>query len=255
MKDWCSKWIMSIRRNKQRKYRYNAPQHIRTKLVSAPLSKELKEKIKKRRLPLRTKDYVKVMRGSFKGISGEISEIDFKNYKIHINGVQKKKVDGSEVRIAIDPSNVMITSLYLEDDKRLKRIKLSQKIKEAIKTKRPESEKEVKEEEEGKTGKEEDKEKVKEEKEREEAESKKEYKEEEEKIEERKEVKESETEVKEIESAKKGEDKHKEKKATKEGKKDETKIVRDGEERKNNKESKKNGNKVKTKKTSKEVEK
>ncbi len=72
-------WIGSKQPRKQRKYRANAPIHLRHKLVSANLSKELRAKHGRRSFPLRTGDSVKIMRGEFKGKTGKIESINLKN--------------------------------------------------------------------------------------------------------------------------------------------------------------------------------
>jgi len=119
-KEWSREWVRSIQPRKQRKYRYNAPLHIRHKLVSAHLSLELRKKYGKRSIPLRKGDEVKIMRGEFKGLKGIIERVDLKKLKVYIDTLKTKKSDGSEVLRAIDPSNLMITSLNLDDKMRLK---------------------------------------------------------------------------------------------------------------------------------------
>ncbi|MCD6381372.1 MAG: 50S ribosomal protein L24, partial [Candidatus Aenigmarchaeota archaeon] len=66
-KKFSKKWVSSKEPRKQRKYRYNAPLHIRQKLVSAHLTKELRNELGIRSLPVRKNDRVKIMRGKFKG--------------------------------------------------------------------------------------------------------------------------------------------------------------------------------------------
>jgi large subunit ribosomal protein L24 len=117
-KDWSPKWVGSSQPRKQRKYRYNAPLHIRRKFVSAHLSRELRERYGKRSVPLRKGDEVVVMKGGFRGFTGNIDRIDMSESKVFIDGVKRKKVDGSEIPVPIDPSNVMITKLTLEDKMR-----------------------------------------------------------------------------------------------------------------------------------------
>ncbi len=107
---------------KQRKAYYNAPLHLRQKLVTAPLSRELREKYGVRNLPVRKGDRVRVMRGDFKGHEGEVVEVDLKRYRIHVDGVTIKKADGTPVFRPIHPSNVMIVSLKLDDKWRKKLI-------------------------------------------------------------------------------------------------------------------------------------
>ncbi len=119
MKSIFSKaWIGSKQPRKQRKYRYNAPEHIKKKFVSANLSKELREKHGKRNFPLVKGDKVKVTRGQFKGKEGEVEKVDMKNVKIIVQGIENIKKDGTKVNYPIDPSNLMITDLKLDDKKR-----------------------------------------------------------------------------------------------------------------------------------------
>jgi len=88
-------------------------------MIVSRLSKELQEKYKRRNVPVRKGDIVKVMRGDFKGMSGEVIKVDLKKYKIYVDGITLKKADGTEVPRALDASNVMITELNLKDKLRL----------------------------------------------------------------------------------------------------------------------------------------
>ncbi len=116
--EWSRSWISSKQPRKQRKYRYNAPAHLRHKFLSAHLSKELRERFGLRSIPIRKGDDVQIMRGSFKGQKGLIEEVDSKKLKVYVAGIKVKKVDGSEVLKALDPSNLKIVSLKLDDKKR-----------------------------------------------------------------------------------------------------------------------------------------
>lgn len=112
----------SIQPRKQRKYRYDAPLHIRKKFVHAHLTKELRDKYKIRNIQLRKEDRVKILRGQFKGKSGVVDKIDLKRGKAVITGIEITKKDGSKVPYAITVSNLIITELKLEDKKRNKSI-------------------------------------------------------------------------------------------------------------------------------------
>ncbi len=105
---------------KQRKAYFNAPLHARQKLVTAPLSRELREKYGVRRLPVRKGDKVKIMRGDFSGHVGEVVRVDLKRVAIYVDGVTIKKADGTPVFRPIHPSNVMIVELKLDDEWRRK---------------------------------------------------------------------------------------------------------------------------------------
>ena len=114
---------------KQRKALYQAPLHKRQKLVSAHLSKELREKLGKRSLPVRKGDEVKIMRGEFKGRTGKVIKVDLKKLRIYIDGITRKKSTGEEVHVPIHPSNVMIINADLSDKMRVKIIERAKTAK------------------------------------------------------------------------------------------------------------------------------
>lgn len=105
------KWKSSRQPRKQRKYSANAPLHLRKKLVSVNLSKDLRAKYGKRNMPLKKGDTVKIMRGKFKGKEGKALEINLKNSKIAVEGIQVKKRDGSKVNVKLQASNLQIKEL------------------------------------------------------------------------------------------------------------------------------------------------
>ena len=119
-KAFSRSWLRSKQARKQRKYRYNAPLHRRQKLVSAHLDKKLREEHKKRSLPLRKGDEIIVMRGEFRGKKGSVSRVDLKKLKIFMEELKRKKVSGQEVNVPIDPSNVKIVKLNMDDKMRKK---------------------------------------------------------------------------------------------------------------------------------------
>jgi len=111
-------WKRSIQPRKQRKYRANLPNHLKQKLMRAPLSKELRKKYNKRSLTLRVGDTIKVVTGQFKGIMGKIDIIDYNKNKIKLTGAELVKSNGQLVKYPIDPSNVTIITPDLSDKKR-----------------------------------------------------------------------------------------------------------------------------------------
>jgi large subunit ribosomal protein L24 len=120
--DFSQAWRSSSRPGKQRKWRVFAPIHARHALISAHLSKDLRTKHGRRSFPLRKGDEIKVMIGKFKGKSGKISEINNYKLKVFVDGMQNTKKDGTKYSVPLDPSNLMITSLILEDKKRVQAI-------------------------------------------------------------------------------------------------------------------------------------
>ena len=111
---------MSKQPRKQRKALYNAPAHARGKHLSAALSKDLREKLGKRSLPIRTGDKVSVVRGDFKGHEGEVLSVDYNSYKVTVEEVTLSKPDGTATFLPVDPSNLVIIDANLKDDRRIK---------------------------------------------------------------------------------------------------------------------------------------
>lgn len=107
--------MRSKQAKKQRRYRANAPLHTRQKFMHARLTEDLREKYGKKSVQVAKGDTVRVMRGDNKGHEGVVQSADLKRGKITVEGVVVAKADMSEVPQPIDPSNVMITKLNLED--------------------------------------------------------------------------------------------------------------------------------------------
>jgi large subunit ribosomal protein L24 len=103
---------------KNRKRRFNAPNHVRRKFLSAPLSPSLKIEYGARSMPVRRDDTVTITKGDRKLTEGKVLRVDSERSKIYIEGVTRNRMDGSMVQIPIRPENVMITRLELGDDKR-----------------------------------------------------------------------------------------------------------------------------------------
>lgn len=140
---FSTSWKSSKQPRKQRKYIANAPLHIRKKFVSVNLSKELRKKYGKRNIPVRKGDVVRIMKGNFKKKQGKVTEVFIKISKVVVEGIQVKKQDGSKANIRLQPSNLQIIELNLEDRKRKKKFG-EEKPKENIEIKKTE-EKKIKE--------------------------------------------------------------------------------------------------------------
>ncbi len=100
---------------KQRKRLFNAPAHLRHKLMAAPLSNELAASRGAKTLPVRKGDTVRIQRGDNKGFEGKVSRVDTKIYRIFIEGFTREKVDGTNIFLPIHPSKVQIRTLNLDD--------------------------------------------------------------------------------------------------------------------------------------------
>jgi len=100
---------------KQRTMLYQAPAHIRHKLLAAHLSPELRASHGTKSFPVRTGDTVRVVRGDHKGVEGKISSVDLTKYRIYVEGLTREKVDGTTINVPIHPSKVIVTRLNLDD--------------------------------------------------------------------------------------------------------------------------------------------
>jgi len=135
MKHFSKHWISSKKSKKQRKYRANAPKHIKRRLIASNLSKYLRKTYKKRSLVLIKKDMVRVMRGKFKKKTGKIIGVNTKSGKVFIENIQKTKKDGTKINVSFEPSNLQITELNLEKKKRLKKPETKENIKQTSNSK------------------------------------------------------------------------------------------------------------------------
>merc|ERR1711981_215276 len=109
---------VSSSRRKSRKAHFTAPSSVRRKIMSAHLNKELIQKYHVKSMPIRKDDEVIVVRGINRGREGKVIQVYRKKYVIHIERVIREKSNGSTVNVGIHPSNVMITKLKLDKDRR-----------------------------------------------------------------------------------------------------------------------------------------
>ena len=108
---------VSSSRRKQRKAHFSAPSHLRQKLMSAHLSKDLKKKHNVRAMPIRRDDEVTVVRGPLKGNKGKVTQVYRLRWCIYIEKLTKQKLNGQPINIPIHPSNVVITKLKIDKDR------------------------------------------------------------------------------------------------------------------------------------------
>jgi large subunit ribosomal protein L24 len=133
-------WQASKQPRKQRKFRANAPLNIKKKFISVNLSKELRKKYEMRNVVVRRGDVVKIMRGKFKGQKGKVTIVRTKQSRVAIENIQVKKLDGSKVNVFMQPSNLQILELNLEDKKRMAKMNKDKKTEEKGKKETPKKE-------------------------------------------------------------------------------------------------------------------
>ncbi|KAI0484261.1 ribosomal protein L24 [Xylariaceae sp. FL0804] len=152
-------------RRKSRKAHFSAPSSVRRNIMSAPLSKELREKynvsppppsfvspsrprylpdtensvltrapsplLQVRSIPVRKDDEVTIVRGTNKGREGKVTSVYRLKYQIHIERVTREKTSGQSVPLGIHPSNVVISKLKLDKDREniLERSKVGRELR------------------------------------------------------------------------------------------------------------------------------
>lgn len=112
--------------------------------MHAHLSKELRTKYGRRNFGLKIGDKVKILRGQFRKKEGKITKVMLKQGKVYIEGIETLKTDGSKTFYPLNPSNLMITDLNLDDKKRKSKLEVKEAPKEKPK-KAPKEEKKVEE--------------------------------------------------------------------------------------------------------------
>ncbi|KAI6781758.1 uncharacterized protein J7T54_004924 [Emericellopsis cladophorae] len=124
-------FMVASSRRKSRAAHYKAPSSQRRTIMSAPLSKELREQYNVRSIPIRKDDEVTIVRGSNKGREGKVTSVYRLKYVIHVERVTRDKASGQSVPLGIHPSNVVITKLKLDKDREdiLKRSKQGRELK------------------------------------------------------------------------------------------------------------------------------
>lgn len=136
----------------ERKLYYNAPLHIRRNQMHAHLSKELRTKLGKRSLLVKTGDTVMVTRGTHKTKQGKVARLNYTKRAVYIEGITLRNAKGDEVSKAIPPSNLMI--IKISESKALKSKEVS--IKKGKKDKKDKKENFPKEKSKEKTDKKEE---------------------------------------------------------------------------------------------------
>ena len=121
-KEFSTYWKASKQIRKQRKYIANAPLHIKRKMISSHLNKELRKKYGKRSIPVRKGDEVKIMVGKFRGKTGKISILNVKKQKVAVEGIQSKKKEGTKLNVFFNASNLVVQALNLDDKKRIEEL-------------------------------------------------------------------------------------------------------------------------------------
>ena len=96
--------------------------HTRDKFLGANLAENLREQHSKRSMRVIKGDTVRILRGEYVGIEGKVEKVNTEKSTLSIEGVQREKIRGGNVKVQVHASNVQIISLNTDDDYRIKGI-------------------------------------------------------------------------------------------------------------------------------------
>jgi len=61
---------------------------------------------------------VQIVRGTYKGREGRINTSNRKHFRVFVEGVSRDKGNGATVPIPVNPSNVVITKVKMDKDRK-----------------------------------------------------------------------------------------------------------------------------------------
>src|ERR671933_1054311 len=99
------------------------PKHVRDKNICSTLTEDLREQYRRRSIRVIKGDTVSVMRGEYTGIEGKVEKVNTIRGTLSIEGVQREKVRGGNVKVQIHSSNVRVSGLNLDDKYRQDKIR------------------------------------------------------------------------------------------------------------------------------------
>jgi large subunit ribosomal protein L24 len=107
----------------------HVPKHVRDAMIGSTLVDSLRQQYHTRSARVTKGDTVKVMRGEYSGIEGKVEKVNTKRGTLAIEGVQREKVRGGNVKVQIHASNVMIVGFNLDDRYRQNRLSVTLEAK------------------------------------------------------------------------------------------------------------------------------
>jgi large subunit ribosomal protein L24 len=111
--------------------------------VCSNLSNDLRKQYNKRSTTVIKGDTVKILRGEYKGVEGKVEKINTGKGKLSIEGVQREKIKGGQVKVQIHASNVILSSLKLDDNYRKNKIENKEQINKSKDKSKQNTEKKV----------------------------------------------------------------------------------------------------------------
>lgn len=106
---------VSQSRRKMRKALFTANRSQIRKMMSSRLSKELRSIYGFKSFPVHSGDLVTITTGKFKNREGKVLSVSRKTRKVTVEGCTNAKSSGGSVLYPMDPSNLIIKNLALDE--------------------------------------------------------------------------------------------------------------------------------------------
>ena len=111
---------------------YQATFNTKSKHLTSPLSKDLRQKYGRKNARVTKGDSVTVIRGELNGVNGKIKSVFTESSTVAIEGAQNEKAKGEKFDVHIHASNIMITGLNGDDKIRMEKLVNKKRVKAAL---------------------------------------------------------------------------------------------------------------------------
>jgi large subunit ribosomal protein L24 len=101
---------------------------MKIRILGSNLTQSLRDQYSIRSLRVIKGDTIKVLRGEYSGIEGKVERVNTKRATLSIEGVQREKIRGGNVKVPIHSTNVQIVSLKLDDPYRERMLGTDRKV-------------------------------------------------------------------------------------------------------------------------------
>jgi len=109
---------------RQRKAFFTAPTSERRVRMTVPLSRELRARFRRRAIPVRKGDTVRILSGSFAGREERVAHVDRRSYSVTLDNVTLKTADEKMKALSLSVGHLVITRLNLADPWRRRSMRL-----------------------------------------------------------------------------------------------------------------------------------
>lgn len=116
--------MVSSKARTQRKNQFNAPIHVKRKMLSAHLSDDLRKQYGKRTARVCVGDTVAILVGTedVRGTEGKVIDVITSSGRVVVENITINQADGTAVPFPIHASNLVITKLNVDDKWRMDKL-------------------------------------------------------------------------------------------------------------------------------------